>query len=39
MGADLARHRFGDDLDYLVELRLRAGAGGHHVVKSGQDLA
>jgi hypothetical protein len=34
--AYLARHRLCDDLHDLVELHLRVGARGHHVVKAGQ---
>ena len=37
-GADFARHRFRDDLDDLVKLGLCIGAGGHDIVKAGEDL-
>ena len=37
--ADLAVHRLADDLHDLVELGLRIGARGHHVVEAGEDLA
>ena len=37
--ADLAIERLADDLDDLVELALRVGARGHHLVQLGEDRA
>ncbi len=37
--ADLALHRLGDQVDDMVELGLRTAPLGHHVVKTGEDLA
>jgi hypothetical protein len=37
--ADLAPHFVGDQVDDLVELRLRGAAAGHYVVKARQDIA
>jgi hypothetical protein len=38
-GADVADHLVSDEVDDLVELRLRGAALGHHRVETGQDLA
>jgi hypothetical protein len=37
--ADLALGRLADDLHDIVELRLRVGAPGHHIVQPRQDFA